>query len=139
MINHFKQYEWCFFTMMGKYFADRNIIKEMDNQLYSNENMTWLVKYESITDVIGFCSIENKGKYYYFDNFYIIPKYRGKGYGAEILHKMLLNIDKSVKLITRNEIAKNMYLKEGFKIMGKNGRFYKMTKFIEKRCNNETI
>lgn len=127
MLNSFKEYNYCFFYMMGKYFSRKEIIKEMDCQLYSNENMTWYIRYDTISDIKGFASIEDRGKYLYLDNFYVIKKYRGQRYSKEILEKILENNKgKKIKLITRNEIAKKLFEKYGFYVYAENGRYYKM-------------
>jgi len=129
MLNSFREYDYCFFTMMGKFFARKQYIKEMGCQFYSNEKMKWYILYENIMDIRGFASLEDKGKYYYLDNVYVIDKYRNKGYATRILNKIILeNNDKSIKLISNNKIAINIYQKLGFKIYGTNGSYKKMIK-----------
>lgn len=127
ILNSFFEWDYCFFTMMGKYFSRKEIIKEMGSQLYSNENMKWYVLYNNINDVIGFASIEEKKEYYYLDNVYIIKKYREKGYCKKIISKIINdNNNKPIKLISNNEIAINVYKKFKFKEYGKNGSYLKM-------------
>lgn len=127
ILNSFFEWDYCFFTMMGKYFSRKEIIKEMGSQLYSNENMLWYVLYNNINDVIGFASIEEKKDYYYLDNVYIIKKYRNNGYCKKIINKIINdNNKKPIKLIANNEIAIKMYKKYGFKEYGKNGSYLKM-------------
>ena len=119
---------------MGKYFSRKSFIKELDSQLYSNENMEWYLIYEN-NQLIGFISIEDRKKYYYIDNFYIFEQYRQMGYG-ELLFKrlfenyMLDNINndeyKKIKLITKNIYAKSIFQKYGFTETGKNGKYIKM-------------
>ena len=123
-----------FFNIMGKYFSRKSFIKELDSQLYSNENMEWYLIYEN-NQLIGFISIEDRKKYYYIDNFYIFEQYRQMGYG-ELLFKrlfenyMLDNINndeyKKIKLITKNIYAKVIFEKYGFTETGKNGKYIKM-------------
>lgn len=129
MLNSFHEWDYCFFTMMGKYFSRKEIIKEMGSQLYSNDKMKWYILYNNISDVIGFASIENKENYYYLDNVYVIEKYRNNGYCKKILSKILQeNNDKKIKLITNNGIATKIYKNYGFKEHGKNGSYLKMEK-----------
>lgn len=131
MLNSFKEYDYCFFTMMGKYFSRKDIIKELDCQLYSNENMTWYVLYNDINDVIGFASLEKKKTKLYLDNFYIIPHYRGNKYMQKILDKIIdENFYETIELITRNPIAEKIFLKNGFKSISQNGRYKKMIRGI---------
>ena len=114
--------EFC--IKMCKYFADKSFIKELDNQLYSNDSMYWLIGEDLENSVLGFLSIEDKDTYYYLDNFYILPRYRNMKIGNEILDYSLDYFgDKPIKLLTRNVIALNMYLKNGFKIYKQNGRY----------------
>lgn len=122
-----------FFNIMGKYFSRKEIIKELDCQLYSNENMQWYLLYEEDI-LVGFLSIENKNKYYYIDNFYILSNYRGIGYGNKLFNRvfqdyLLENINnefKTIKLITKNQYAKKIFEKYGFIEKGKNGKYIKM-------------
>jgi len=119
-----------FYAKMGKFFADRSIIKELDCQLYNDNNMIW---YLSINEEIeGFISVQDRGEYNYIDNFYIIPKYRNKGIGKILLNKVMLDNTKKIRLITRNEIALKMYQNLGFKIYSQNGRYFKLE--YNKQC-----
>lgn len=126
MINTFKEWNYCFFAMMGKYFSRKEIAKELGGQLYSNENMTWYIFYDNIQDIKSFASIELKKDYYYLDNVYTIPEYRKKGYCKKILHKILLETNLPIKLIANNPIAIKMYKSLGFKEYGKNGSWIKL-------------
>lgn len=117
-----------FFKEMGYYFSRKEIIKEMDCQLYSNENMDWYLLYKE-DFLVGFVSAEEKKDYFYIDNFYIIKEERGLGLGCylfEYIFKKLIFEGKKIKLITRNECAQNIFKKFGFKEAAKNGRYSKM-------------
>ena len=127
MLNSFYEWNYCFYNMMGKFFARKEYIKEMGCQFYSNENMQWYILYNDINDIISFASIEDKEKYYYLDNVYTIKKYRHKGYCKKVLKRLLFeHNDKPIKLISNNEIAIRLYIKLGFKIYGLNGSYRKM-------------
>lgn len=114
-----------FYNTMGKYFADRSFIKELDNQLYDNEKMIWFLYYEE--ELKGFASLEIDKKIK-LDNVYVLPKYRHNGICNELIKHITTNTSKEIELITRNEIAKRIYEKYGFKEKSKNGRFYKMVR-----------
>lgn len=121
-IKIYKTFTDEFCIKMCKFFADNSFIKELDNQLYSNKNTTWILFEDEI--VKGFLSVEEKQHYYYIDNFYVIKKYRNSDIGNCLLNKALeIFIDKPIKLITRNDIALKMYLKRGFKIYKNLGRY----------------
>ena len=127
MLNSFYEWNYCFFSMMGKFFSRKEYIKEMGCQFYSNENMKWYILYENFDEIYGFASIEDKKNYYYLDNVYIVEKYRNKGYCKKILTKLIEeNNDKPIKLITNNNIALEIYKKYGFKEYAKNGTYIKM-------------
>lgn len=114
-----------FYVIMGKYFADRSFIKEMDCQLYDN-NCEWYLYYSDNT-LCGFASIEDKGKYHWLDNFYVFEAYRNKGIGTQIIEKVLMDYS-NIRLITRNENAIRIFKKFGFREYGQNGRYRKMVK-----------
>lgn len=112
-----------FYKIMGRYFADRSFIKEMDCQLYDNGAL-WYLAYDGNT-LCGFVSAEYKGKYVWIDNFYVFDEYRHQGYGTALIRRVL--IDNPVcKCITRNEYAKRIFEKYGFVETGKNGRYSKL-------------
>ena len=117
-----------FYAKMGKYFADKTIIKELDNQLYNEDNMVWYI-YEENNVIKGFLSIQSIKNYYYIDNFYVLPEYRNNKIGSTLLDFVLdIFNDKKIKLITRNEIALRLYFSRGFKVVRKNGRY----RYLEK-------
>ena len=124
--------ETNFYFLMGKFFADRNIAKEMDCQLYNEDGMTWYVYFNKEGKVCGFASVieknRDKEKWYYLDNFYVVKEERGKGIAKEILQH-ILNDYSSIYLISRNEIAINMFMNYGFVKSGAaKGRYITMEK-----------
>ena len=127
LIRQFNAFSDEFCVKMCKFFADTSIIKELDNQLYSNEDMLWFIFEDDV--VKGFLSIEDKIDYYYIDNFYVVKQYRNADIGNCLLDKVLQTFkDKPIKLITRNDIALNMYLKRNFKVYRTKGRYFYLIK-----------
>jgi GNAT superfamily N-acetyltransferase len=119
-----------FYSLMGPYFADRKIIKELDNQLYNDENITWFL-YMGGNKLKGFLSIEHKKDHNYIDNFYILPDYRGIGIGKELLDKAVeYSKGWEMRAITRNEFAFNLFSQHDFISYRKNGRYYYLKKSI---------
>lgn len=123
-----------FFKIMGKYFSRKDFIKELDCQLYSNEDMEWYLIYDDYS-LLGFISIEDKKKFYYIDNFYIFEKYRSQGYGEKLFRRLFedylidnsnKNECKKIKLITKNENAIKIFEKYGFIKTAQNGKYIKM-------------
>lgn len=132
MIQVLSDKEYVFYYLMGKYFADRKIIKEMDCQLYNEDGMKWHIYFDKEGNICGFCSIQsNNKKGSYLDNFYVIKEYRGKGIGEQILKSIISQENENISLITRNEIAYKLFKKYGFVEYGKNGRYIKMKREIE--------
>lgn len=120
---------------MGKFFADRSVIKEMDCQFYNENNMIWFVDFDKEGNVVGFASIQKKKDKSYLDNFYVIPSHRGQGIGRQLLNEIIQEFD-NIHLISRNDIAINMFKKVGFIEYGQNGRYKKMCK-ANKEVENE--
>lgn len=112
-----------FYNIMGKHFASKSFIKELDCQLYDN-NCEWYMFFDE-KQLLGFASLENKNNYYYLDNFYVFQECRNKGIAKEILKEILKDYT-NIKLISRNEYAIKIFKKYGFKEYGKNGRYLKM-------------
>ena len=128
MIKKLNSSEYNFYFLMGKFFADRSIIKEMDCQIYNEEGMEWYVNFNKEGQIVGFASIQKKNNgTFYLDNFYVILEYRNKGIGKELLKAVLKDHPKNVRLISRNEVAIHMFEKYGFKEYGHNGRYKKMS------------
>lgn len=130
MINIYKVQDNNFYAKMGKFFANRSISKELDGQLYNDEKATWGI-FEEADEIKGFVSLQHGDKFDVLDNFYVLPEYRNKGLGTQLLNEILGYADKDIKLVTRNEIAFSMYMMKGFDIVRKNGRFYTMIKKVQ--------
>lgn len=75
------------------------------------------------------CPIDN-GEWWYIGEIYLIPEYRGKGIGSELLKEQIRNHDKiKLQVGYSNNKAKRLYESLGFKVIDKNdnGRFYLMS------------
>lgn len=120
-----------FYSEMGAFFADKDIAKELDGQMYNTKDATWI--YCKFNDEIyGFISLMHGTKYDLLDNFYVLKQHRSRGIGTDMLNNILKYARKDVKLITGNPIAIKMYEHVGFKVESQRGRFYKMKKEIDK-------
>ena len=116
-----------FYNIMGRYFADRSFIKELDCQLY-DENCEWYL-YQESDSIKGFASIQNKNNYFYLDNFYVFEEYRNEGIGQKIVNEIIKEYE-NIKLISRNEAAIHIFKKVGFVECGENGRYKK----LQRKC-----
>jgi GNAT superfamily N-acetyltransferase len=129
-IKKFDQQDKYFYSIMGEHFANKEIIKEMDAQLYNEKNTVWLLYIDDKSHTVqGFVSIHDKGQFHYIDNFYVLEPYRGKKIAHRLLNRAMGELEgKEVKTITRNEITLNMFKKNGFKLDRKNGRYFYLKK-----------
>jgi ribosomal protein S18 acetylase RimI-like enzyme len=74
------------------------------------------------------CPIDN-GEWWYIGEIYLIPEYRDKGIGSELLKEQIQNHDRiKLQVGYSNNKAKRLYESLGFKVIDKNdnGRFYLM-------------
>ena len=126
MIKQLNSKEYNFYFLMGKFFADRGIIRLMDCQLYSNDNMQWYVYFDKEGNIRGFASVEPINGYLQIDNFYVVDGFRGKGIGSMIIDEIMQKTKGRYKLITRNDVAYKMFSKRGFVEVGNKGRYKKM-------------
>lgn len=109
-----------FYNIMGRYFADKRFIKEMDCQFY-DDGFCWYLYYQD--DVLcGFASIEPRKGYYYLDNFYVFEQFRNCGIGTQIVQEILK--DRCyIRLISKNPYAIKIFEKNGFQEYGHNGQY----------------
>lgn len=130
----YMDHEGDFYTIMGKFFANRVYAQEMGGwQFYTKEGSIWFVllkeeNNDNKKDVIGFCSIIREKTHLYFDNMYVIKEHRNKGYGNTLFNERLkyaLTLNKEIRVITDNPIQINRYLKNGFIQYGNKGRYTK--------------
>ena len=78
--------------------------------------------------MITTCPIDN-GEWWYIGEIYLIPEYRGKGIGSELLKEQIQNHDRiKLQVGYSNNKAKRLYESLGFKVIDKNDkdRFYLM-------------
>lgn len=124
-----------FYSAIGPYALSKEVTIEMHDlqygSLYDMPYANWIILTDNKDDTIGFCAMFEKEKEIFFDNCYVDPKHRGKGYGKE-LFKIRMNMAKSkangrkIKGITMNDIQYNIYLKNGFILKSKRGKYYWM-------------
>lgn len=127
MIKKLDSNDYNFYFLMGKFFSDKSIIKEMDCQIYNEDGMDWFVDFNKEGQIVGFASVQKKNNNtFYLDNFYVILEYRNKGIGKQLLKAVLNDYPKNIRLISRNEVAIHIFEKNGFKEYGHNGRYKKM-------------
>lgn len=117
-----------FYSLMGRFFADRGIIKELDNQLYNDDKTNWYVYIEKKV-IKGFVSVQEKADHNYIDNFYVLEAFRDSTIGGQLLDKTV-DSNRKTKTITRNVKALKMFINRGFEEKRRNGRYYYLEKSI---------
>ena len=119
-----------FYSIMGRYFASRDIGKELEGQLYNDKNSTWYLLYDDY-DLVGFCTLFDRNDSLYLDNLYILPNYRNCG-NAEFLMKFVLETsEKGIFCIASNDYALRIYKNLGFHVYGNRGKWLKLKNFKE--------
>lgn len=130
----YESHEGDFFEKMGCFFAFRDYAKEMGGwQFYTKKGSIWFVLFIH-EKVAGFCSAIKEKTHWYYDNFYILQKYRGLGY-SKILHakrnKIMFNKNKEIRVITDNEIQLKYYRNhKDFEEYGRRGKYTKFRRNI---------
>lgn len=117
-----------FWMLMGRFFAHRSYAQEMGGwQFYTKPGSVWFVAIQE-GEVVGFCSAIEEGRYWFFDNFYVLTQHRGQGIGS-ILHearmKHISKTNREIRVISNNPIQIKKYLQHGFILTGTRGRYSK--------------
>lgn len=124
-----------FYGYIGPYALNREVTAELHDTkygcMYDESYATWIILLDKKENLLGFCAMFEKEKEIFFDHFYILKEHRGKGLGKE-LFQTRLNMAKSIaegrkiRGVTMNEIQYNVYLKYGFELASKRGKYYWM-------------
>lgn len=123
-----------FWQKMGRYFAHRSYAQEMGGwQFYTKPGSVWFVLTVA-NEVRGFCAAIREKSYWYFDNFYVLPEYRNRGY-ATLLHRArwhyIQPTGEEVRVISNNAFQIRQYQHQGFVFTGMRGRYSKFTHYAK--------
>lgn len=125
-IRAYYRHEGDFYTLMGPFFANRKYAQEMGGwQFYTKDRATWFV---GLVDgqVVGFCSVIHERTHLFFDNFYVLKPYRGRGY-SNLLSKKRIDyakqLRKEIRVISDNPLQHRKYERDGFRPSGSRGRY----------------
>jgi len=100
----------------------------LENEIL-NPDSTYIVAKNS-EEIIGFAGLWDDTYNMHITNIAVKKIYRHKGIGKKLLKKLIqITKEKRKETITlevneQNTIAQNLYLKNGFKIMGKRKKYY---------------
>lgn len=120
----------AFWSLMGRYFADRRYAKEMGGwQFYTEPNSVWFLLFDDGA-LAGFCAAFFRKTHIFWDNFYIFPPYRGQGLSRQLIDARLAycqTTTKPIKAITDNPRQVRNYERINMQTQGQRGRY---TRFI---------
>ena len=137
ILNIYEDHEEDFWSVMGKYFAFRDWAHEMGGwQFYSKPGSKWFVLLRKTNTgngntVAGFCSIINERTHNYFDNFYVMPEYRGAGLSRILWDERWAkanSLEREIRVISDNPIQIRRYESYGMEFYGMRGRYRKYRK-----------
>jgi len=122
-----------FYKLIGPIALQKNIASEMHDLQYGGiyddpDNAVWFFALEGKT-LLRFCSLFDREKELFFDNCYVIPEHRNKRIGIKLFTARLdytksIQGNRHIKGITKNEIQYRIYLKYGFELASKKGKYY---------------
>lgn len=138
MILEVKEYpaelsEEKFYSLMGKYFAERQYRKQMP-YLINDKKYVWRLYFHK-NELIGFYHYTYlKKDLIEFGGLYLEEKYRGKGLGKRILFEQNQEFSKyNQKSISNNPIVLQIRNELGFVETGKRGSYTILEKRVEEK------
>lgn len=127
-----------FYSMMGAYFADLEIAKELERQVYNKPNTDWFMNVDYVSGqllryerVKGFASVHHERNGLFIDNLYVRPEYRHSGAATEIIKNIVREYQDErlpLKCIAVNPYAMAIFKKFGFEEVGTIGKYTKLEK-----------
>lgn len=70
---------------LGEFFCSRQVHRDIGGPIFSQLGTVWFVKRDEDTqEVLGFCSLSNRGTTLWYDCAYVRPEYRGTGVFTEL-------------------------------------------------------
>ena len=117
-----------FYALMGRHFASLDIAKELERQIYNKDNSVWYIStYRNA--ILGFVALFDNGKYYFLDNLYVMPEFRGEGVAKELVQEIVFDHkDKPIRCVANNPFALKIFHSLGFEEVGQNGKYKKLIK-----------
>lgn len=118
-----------FYSIMGKYFAEKKYKEEMP-YLENKDGNVWFLAFED-NELLGFGSVEIMKNKALLSHSYVEEEHRQKGIWSAINKERLQYAkqhNKPIEVITKEEFLKDYWLKHGFEIKRKNGSYYYLRK-----------
>jgi GNAT superfamily N-acetyltransferase len=111
-----------FWEMMGRFFADRHIRKELGMAMSSDERYTWFVAVNGAT-VLGFCAAVFTPAGVEFKHRWVLPSHRGQGIGYALFEARLeFARDRPIKAVAVPSVQA-LFERHGFVKVRQQGRY----------------
>lgn len=126
MLCVYREQDRAFYADMGHFFANRTYAAEMGGwQFYTKPGSIWFVAYIG-GDVVGFCSAILEKTHWFYDNFYVLPQFRGIGIASklhELRNNEIMPMMKEIRLIVNHPAQIHKFEQYGFIQSGNRGRY----------------
>ena len=122
-----------FYKYMGKYLANRTIVKELGMPVWDDDNKNWVLAFEK-GECVAFSSYVIERNKAVLKSSWVSPVYRGKRIYAQMLEIRLSIILKiqHIKIVesTATEMSKGSHIRNGFEIVRMKGKYYFMRRLL---------
>jgi len=107
---------------MGKFLSKRDIVKELGNNIWDDDNKTWIIAIKGDM-VLGFCAFIPKKHKIEFCSDYVLPEYRNNKI-YDKLFSIRLNLNKNKRCIAHaSPKSLNTFIRYKFSKKYKKGKY----------------
>lgn len=102
--------------VLGQFFCDRTVHRDVGGPLFSGPGSVWFVHRAIDSSVLGFCSLSDRGATTWYDCAYVVPERRGNGVFRRLAHErdvFAARLGKPIKTAVRAERLHH-YTAQGF-------------------------
>lgn len=111
-----------FWQLMGRFFADRCVRRELGMAMSSDESYTWFVAIDGDT-VLGFCAAVATRAGIEFKHRWVLPSHRGQGIGRALFEARLdFAGDRPIKAVAVPSVQA-LFERHGFTKVRQQGRY----------------
>lgn len=118
-----------FWIGMGPFFTNRQVVKELEGPMYTDEHYAWILVYDNDAKIVGFTSL-NAGR---LDKgliectaAYVIEAHRRKGLYRELFRQretLGFLLGATELRCVANPLSRNVFLAEGWEVMRMAGKW----------------
>jgi predicted GNAT family acetyltransferase len=116
-----------FYKILGPYLSKREIVKELGNNVWDDENKTWFVALKD-KKVCGFVAALKQKDNIVFCSEYVMSEYRKQGIYTSLFEARLAEYLGSTIISTVTDCSLVQYLANGFTEVGKRGKYHMVKK-----------